>query len=119
MKKLISVFCVILVLVCMIPVISAFSADSDFVIEDGVLLSYTGEDKSVTIPSSVRVVSYRAFADNKTIESVKFGSELYSIGDEAFYGCTSLEKHHTFRGLGVYKRLRFLRLQFHEGSFYS
>lgn len=91
MKKLISVFCVILVLVCMIPVISAFSADSDFVIEDGVLLSYTGEDKSVTIPSSVRVVSYRAFADNKTIESVKFGSELYSIGDEAFYGCTSLK----------------------------
>ncbi len=91
MKKLISVFCVVLVLVCMVPVITAFSADTDFVVEDGVLTKYVGEDKNVTIPSSVRVISYRAFADNKKIESVKFNNELYSIGDEAFYGCTSLK----------------------------
>ncbi|MBQ6626600.1 MAG: leucine-rich repeat protein [Ruminococcus sp.] len=91
MKKLISVFCAILVLVCMVPVITAFSADTDFVIEDGVLTNYVGEDKNVVIPSSVRVISYRAFAGNKNIESVKFSDELYSIGDEAFYGCTSLK----------------------------
>lgn len=90
MKKLIAVFCIILV-VCTLSAIPVFSADTDFVVEDGVLVSYTGNDTSVTVPSSVTVIASNAFANNTTIESIKLHDKVYSIGDKSFYGCTSLK----------------------------
>lgn len=90
MKKLLCVLSAILVLVCVVSIVPVFSADTDFTIDDGVLLSYDGSDTSVTIPSSVSIISNEAFAGNTNIESVKFHDGVYSIGNKAFYGCTSL-----------------------------
>lgn len=90
MKKLTIVFCVILILTCVVSVVPAFSADTDFVVEDTVLLSYTGSSESVTIPSSVTAIASNAFANNTKIKSVKLHNKVYTIGDKAFYGCTSL-----------------------------
>ena len=90
MKKILSVFFVFLITACIVTALPAFSADTDFVVEDGVLLSYTGTQTDIVIPSSVRVISDSVFEGNTKIESVKFHSDLYSIGNRAFYGCTSL-----------------------------
>lgn len=90
MKKLFTVFCVVFILVCMIPVIPAFSADADYVVDDGILTDYVGSDTDIVIPSDVRGIADNAFADNTQIKSVKLHNDVYSIGDKAFYGCTSL-----------------------------
>lgn len=92
MKKFILILSAILVLSCTFSVVPAFSADSDFVIEDGVLLSYNGKDTTVTIPSSVNVIADKVFSGNTAIKTVALHSNLYSIGNEAFKDCTSLEK---------------------------
>ncbi len=91
MKKFILILSVILALTCIISAIPVFSADSDFVVQDGVLLSYNGKDTTVSVPSSVNVISDKAFCGNTAIKSVTLHNKVYSIGDEAFRGCTALE----------------------------
>ena len=91
MKKYVFVLSFIFLIVCVFTATPAFSADTDFVIEDGVLLSYSGSSSNVTIPSSVTVIANNAFEKNTTLKSVSLGSSVLSIGNEAFYGCTALE----------------------------
>lgn len=89
-KKLtsfISVIFVLCLLICSFPV-TAFSA-TDFVVEDGVLLSYQGKSSSVTIPSGVYAIGDSAFENNKTITSVNLKG-VSVIGNKAFANCISL-----------------------------
>ena len=92
---------------------TAFAANSDFVIEDGVLVTYNGSSNNIVIPSGVTCIGMNAFQINSEVQSVilpegvtridnyafmfidqlrkiQLPSTLDYIGDYAFYG-TSLE----------------------------
>lgn len=62
----------------------AVGDDEDFVIVDGVLKSYNGNDKHIKIPDGVKEISKRAFFE-KEFETVEFPSSLEKIGEVAFY----------------------------------
>lgn len=64
----------------------------DFVIENGMLISYKGSDESVEIPAEVEKIGTGAFENNRKIKEVVFACKnLKSIEEDAFYDCTSLE----------------------------
>ena len=65
---------------------------SDFVINNGVLKSYTGTEEDIIIPENVVTIGEKAFSNNKTIKTVKFSSNVKTIGDSAFQGCTALKE---------------------------
>lgn len=65
------------------------SAASDFKIESGVLLEYTGSAKNVTIPSEVYKIADEAFYGNTSIQSVDL-NKTSVVGNDAFRNCTYL-----------------------------
>lgn len=73
---------------------------SNFLIEDGVLVSYTGESEHVVIPSEVRVIGEDAFYFNLSLKSVRIEGELDAIERNAFYSCNDLERVEALFGIG-------------------
>lgn len=69
---------------------SVASSDDGFIIEDGVLVNYTGKGGDITIPSSVTSIGNSAFFGNEDITSVIIPSSVTSIEDEAFNYCIKL-----------------------------
>ena len=72
---------------------------TDFQFEDykgGVMITgYSGTDADVVIPDvigdkKVVAIGDKAFANNKTIKTLKVGSNVKTIGMKAFYGCSKL-----------------------------
>lgn len=89
MKKVASIILILVLLVCS----SAFlvvSAESDFQIEDGVLVSYTGKESYVEIPSSVYYIGDNAFENNSYVKTIMLTDNVKYIGNKSFYNCTSL-----------------------------
>lgn len=81
------------------------SAESDFVIDNGILISYTGSAKEVKIPSEVIYIGDNAFRNNTSVEKVVLGQSVMGIGNCAFYGCTSLsfvEQTERIGAIGAY-----------------
>lgn len=62
----------------------------DFVIEDSVLVSYTGSDSEIIIPENVVTIADGAFRDNQTLQSISAPS-VTSIGSGAFENCPALQ----------------------------
>ena len=63
---------------------------SDFRIENGVLVQYTGIGGDVVIPDSVTSIGYSAFYECDSLTSVTIPDSVTSIGAYAFYKCDSL-----------------------------
>ncbi len=63
---------------------------SDFVIENGVLIKYTGKDSDVVIPDGVTSISWRAFEGCSSLTSVTIPDSVTKIGNEVFWGCRNL-----------------------------
>lgn len=68
----------------------AFAANSDFVIEDGVLVEYKGSGGAVTIPSSVTSIGNAAFWNCNSLTSVTIPNSVTSIEYAAFFACNGL-----------------------------
>ena len=66
------------------------AADSDFVIEDGILTAYSGPGGTVEIPEGVTIIARGVFQDRADVTSVTFPSSLTDIGPSAFQNCTGL-----------------------------
>jgi hypothetical protein len=65
---------------------------SNFVIEDGTLIKYEGDDAVVYIPESVTRISPYAFYNSKKLKKVETPYDLVRIGKGAFYGCNNLKE---------------------------
>lgn len=57
---------------------------NDFVIENGVLVKYTGTDENVIIPNGVKKIADCAFIYNKTVKTVVIPDGVEVIGQSAF-----------------------------------
>ena len=66
------------------------SRNDGFVIKDGTLLKYTGNDASVTIPNSVTSIGDYAFTGCYNLTSIEIPNSVTSIGNYAFSGCSGL-----------------------------
>lgn len=62
-----------------------------FVIENGVLQKYCGNDSHVVIPEGVRAIGKLAFAGRFHMKSITIPDSVTEIGDEAFWHCSGLE----------------------------
>ncbi len=63
---------------------------SEFQIEDGVLVGYTGDGGDVVIPDGVIKIGNEAFSGCSSLTSVKIPEGVTSIGAYAFSDCSSL-----------------------------
>ena len=63
---------------------------SDFVVENNVLIGYTGNDSVIVLPEDVHTISDGAFRDNSTLQSISAPS-VTSIGSGAFENCPALQ----------------------------
>ena len=64
--------------------------NSDFDIQDGVLVKYKGNGGNIVIPNTVDNIGDNAFYDCKSLVSIIIPDSVIRIGDWAFCGCTSL-----------------------------
>jgi len=62
----------------------------DFTIENGVLLSFTGEEHSVVIPDGVKAIGKEVFKGMSWITDITLPEGLTEIGENAFKGCRKL-----------------------------
>lgn len=65
------------------------------IVEDGVVTGYTGTSSKVYVPmiadgKYVERIAPACFADNTAIREVILPTTIVSVGEKAFYGCTSL-----------------------------
>ena len=66
--------------------------DSDFVICDGVLLTYQGSSSWIEIPSEVRLLAGGFLSSNQTVNAVVIPSGMLRIADNAFCGSTTIQQ---------------------------
>ena len=66
------------------------SREDGFIIDNGVLIKYTGSESSVTIPNIVASIREYAFEGCSGLTSVTIPNNVTSIGNVAFYGCSGL-----------------------------
>ena len=88
-KRFLSVLLCLCIALTLLPG-TAWAADSDFTIEDGVLTKYNGSGGDVIIPSGVTSIGDGAFQDCGSLTGVTIPSGITSIGNAAFVGCISL-----------------------------
>lgn len=94
MKK--RLFAVTLVLAILGIMCITVAAKSEFVVENNTLISYTGNDKNVVIPSEVDgeaiiFIDRFAFDSNDYIETVTISEGVEIINSEAFKNCYNLK----------------------------
>ena len=68
----------------------AIGTDSDFQIEEDILVAYLGDGGEVIVPEGVTAVAENAFRNSGAVTSVTLPEGVASIGDSAFENCTGL-----------------------------
>lgn len=88
-KRILSCGLAVLLIFTLIPA-EAFASE-DFLIENGVLSLYSGEDSTVTIPDGVKTIGYAAFEGNPALSSIVIPDSVTTIEYNAFSRCTALK----------------------------
>lgn len=70
--------------------VETFSSN-DFVVKEGVLTEYKGNNEVVIIPKNVRAIGHSVFLGNNNITSVIIPKSVDSIESMAFFNCSRLE----------------------------
>ena len=81
----------------------------DFRTENGVLLSFTGNEHSVVVPEGVKIIGNEAFRGMAWITDILLPEGLEEIGDSAFKGCRLLRSINFPKGLKKIGELAFHR----------
>lgn len=68
------------------------SAPSDYVIENGILKKYVGDDLNVIIPENVTKISSFAFENSSKVQTLELGSHVSDIEQLSFSPLSSLQK---------------------------
>ena len=68
---------------------------SDFVILNGVLKEYIGNDEHVVIPKGTKEIGKNAFSNCVHLQSITITKGVMRIGHSAFRGCTNLKSFDT------------------------
>ena len=68
-----------------------YIVNNNSLIVDGTLLQYWGDEKSYTVPDSVKIIGSYAFYGS-AVEELKYGASLEQIKNDAFANCTKLTK---------------------------
>ena len=74
-----------------LEVCRSHSIDKDFIVEDAVLVEYSGASEHVIIPDCVTAIGDCVFLQNEHIRTVRLPEDLTYIGDASFCACTNLE----------------------------
>ncbi|MBQ1554912.1 MAG: leucine-rich repeat domain-containing protein, partial [Clostridia bacterium] len=94
-KKLTSFVLIFALLAMFVPsgllTTTAYAADGDFEITDGVLTGYNGSGGDVVIPDFVKKIGDWAFWDCTGLTNVTIPNSVTSIGESAFSDCSSLK----------------------------
>ena len=72
---------------------------SDFIIENGILVKYTGTEKEVIIPDGITEIGDSAFYENVKVERITLPESVTVIGRSAFELCRKLESINLPKGL--------------------
>lgn len=72
----------------------AYADETDFVVDEGVLVRYEGTSEQVAIPDGITKIADSAFANNLTITQVTVPEGVVEIGEKVFQGCTNLSQIH-------------------------
>ncbi len=114
MRKKLLHFLLIVSVIVIVPIISTAETTvalansntnaGNFIINDGVVIEYIGDDADVIIPSEVNgeiitKIQYSAFEECSTIKSVTIPDSIVEIGYNAFAFCENLETVHIGTGL--------------------
>jgi len=80
-----------------LPIVNQPNSDSEkeFIVKNGVLLSYIGNQTDITIPETVSKITNFAFIENKNadkIEVVRLGASVEKVEINAFAGLSNLVK---------------------------
>ena len=67
-------------------------AASDFTVENGVLTKYTGDDATVTIPSTVTRIKSTAFQSSHNMTKIVIPTSVTTIDNTAFDRCSKLKE---------------------------
>ena len=66
---------------------------SDFVtVGNGILIKYSGKEKSRSVPDNVKIIGEYAFAENHELDTILMSKSVVKISAHAFKNCTSLKK---------------------------
>lgn len=63
----------------------------DFVIENTVLVNYTGDEETVTVPDNITAIGTGAFKNNTTVKNIILPGGITNIDSYAFSRCSALE----------------------------
>lgn len=75
----------------------------DFEIENGVLVKYYGNAKTVKIPDYVTKIGNYAFDSCKSFTEITIPDSVVKIGNGAFFCCDSIERIFAPKGLDLSK----------------
>lgn len=65
------------------------SIAKDFIIKNGVLVKYCGQEKSVVLPEGIVEIGAGAFRESQ-LESISIGADVKRVGENAFLRCQNL-----------------------------
>lgn len=89
MKKAAAIIFSLAILLFTLPP-AAYAVENDFIIEDEVLVYYTGLDGEVTIPNGVRAIGTGVFERDFLMTGAVIPESVIEIGFSAFQGCDAL-----------------------------
>lgn len=58
--------------------------NEEFIVSEGVLIGYTGEETDITLPEGITEIGENVFRNNKTVEKITFPDGIKKIGAQAF-----------------------------------
>jgi len=71
--------------------LSKFPQINDYVIKNGEIIKYNGNEENITLPNPITHIGMGAFWNCTSLKSIKLNDGITRIGGDAFYKCINLE----------------------------